>query len=306
MPKLVAPLFSFQAHGSLAKSVYFSRSRDTNLARRIPVPTDARTLPQLYQRWRFTDARYYWRTLSDAQRAAWNTDAHPHQLTGWAWFLSSYLPNPPDQVLWLRLDTTSDVLAPDSSGKANHAGISRAVRVPAIIDAGRDFAAFFAALVAESSASLHTPNAFTLMTWLSLSSGFAAAPTIIWLFYRLVGYRGYEIQNVPPNGTIHLRTGDGTIADASLGDLWTDLGWHHLAVTYDAVQAASFIDGVPHATSPDVRPSIGDPDVQLIFANVWGTDYTFGLDDVRMYNRALSPEHIREIATTQVYPSPPA
>lgn len=304
MAKLIAPLLSFRAHGSLTRSLSYKRLRRLNLAGAVPTHPDARTLPQLYQRWRFVDARYYWHSLSAAARATWETNARPTNTTGWAYFLSSYLSNPTDQVLWLRLDSLDNLTAPDSSGKGNHAELTWTTSSPGVIDRARTFNEWVGSLEVPHHSSLSPSDAITLSTWLKADDDLTTIWNTTAIFGKLAASNGYNLFLIPGPVRWRFGSGDGAILYANLGTPWPDLDWHHLAITYEGSQAISYVDGLPHESSNNVRPSLGDSGLSLGVNVTFGLSFLNHMDDIRLYNRALSPAHIRDIATTQYYPTP--
>jgi len=77
--------------------------------------------------------------------------------------------------------------------------------------------------------------------------------------------------------------------------------WHHLAGTYDGSNLNLYIDGGSEATTPHV----GSIDISTFNVNI-GSDaaqtwmwYNGLIDDVRIYNRALSQQEIHQIIVTK-------
>ena len=71
--------------------------------------------------------------------------------------------------------------------------------------------------------------------------------------------------------------------------------WYHVAATRSSQTYALYIDGVQVATSIDSN-TIPDPDARLTIGQTQDTNFFDGLiDEVRIYNRALSASEIRAI-----------
>lgn len=70
--------------------------------------------------------------------------------------------------------------------------------------------------------------------------------------------------------------------------------WHHVAVTYDAITTTLklFKDGQLIATNTDVEPVDGGNIVRLGAFNNAANSFTGTMDEVRIWNRALSPGEI--------------
>ncbi len=95
MAKLKNPLLSLRASGSLGQLLSFCRRKNANIVEKKPVPVDAATSAQLYHRNMFGLCVDLWHTLSDAEKAVWESAGTVRHMTGYAWYLSQCLrPNP--------------------------------------------------------------------------------------------------------------------------------------------------------------------------------------------------------------------
>ena len=95
MAKLKNPLFGFNARGSLRKLVSFRQRGQQTIAENIPSHPDARTSAQLEHRTMFQMCTNLWHTLSDTEKATWESIARPFHMTGYAYYQSQCLrPNP--------------------------------------------------------------------------------------------------------------------------------------------------------------------------------------------------------------------
>lgn len=121
MSKLKNPLLSLDARNTLGESVTFARRRQVNIAEKKPIPTDPKTLAQIYQRWDYQDGIWAWKALSQAQKQVYQTAASRYHMTGFAYFMRGYLKNLPDLLGRWRLDEKTGAIAYDSS-KNNHNG----------------------------------------------------------------------------------------------------------------------------------------------------------------------------------------
>ena len=86
-----------------------------------------------------------------------------------------------------------------------------------------------------------------------------------------------------------------------------DTNWHHLALTHDGTMLRLYIDGVQRAslqpasllkveTNPDREVFVGkDP---------WGNTFNGVIDDVRLYDRALSSSELLALASVPADPTP--
>jgi concanavalin A-like lectin/glucanase superfamily protein len=70
--------------------------------------------------------------------------------------------------------------------------------------------------------------------------------------------------------------------------------WSHLAVAYDGTTVRLYVNGVQAATSAAGGPMAGSTQPLKLGGNaVWGEWFAGLLDDVRVYNRALSATEIQ-------------
>lgn len=137
MSKLKAPLLSFGAKGSLGKSLTFQEAAQGTNVRSKPTPTDPYTLAQAYHRWDYQDYAYQWRLLTLAQKATWETNARPHRITGFNYYMRTMLTTRPDIIACYRLDEPNNNTARDTGPHALHATIHGASRITGVIDHAR-------------------------------------------------------------------------------------------------------------------------------------------------------------------------
>jgi PKD repeat protein len=74
-------------------------------------------------------------------------------------------------------------------------------------------------------------------------------------------------------------------------------GWHHVACTYDGATAKIYIDGQLDVETPLVRTPAGFSDaiLQIGYSDNEGDFFDGAIDDVRIYNRALSASEIMQL-----------
>lgn len=133
MAKAKAPLLSLGAHGSIAKTLTFQKKGSQTIVRKRPVPTDRKTLPQIYHRWDYQDYAALWHYLTDNEKEEWETNARPLHITGFNYWMSTRLNTLPDIGGRWRFDEVSGAAAQDSSKNQNTGTICGAQHVPGII-----------------------------------------------------------------------------------------------------------------------------------------------------------------------------
>lgn len=118
MAKIIAPLLSLSAWGTIAKRITFRRHGRLVRALAIPLPTDAKTAIQRAQRLLFQDAVAWWHDLSTEERLVYDAPGRAHHMSGYAYFIKTYLLNPP-AATFLSLTDTPDIY----TGEAGHSPI---------------------------------------------------------------------------------------------------------------------------------------------------------------------------------------
>ena len=80
----------------------------------------------------------------------------------------------------------------------------------------------------------------------------------------------------------------------------SDSTWHHVAATYDGVTQKLYIDGVVKASAPKLG-SIAVNSNHVFIGSAGGTTRFFDgcLDDIRVYNRILTPSEIESLAVVR-------
>src|SRR5262249_14065065 len=102
------------------------------------------------------------------------------------------------------------------------------------------------------------------------------------------------IRRSPLNGTIDQHAGTATrLAPGA---------WHHLAATYDGSVLRMYVDGVQVGTlnAPgNIATTVGAP-LEIGGDALWGEFWSGLIDDVRIYNRALSAAEVTTNMNTPV------
>lgn len=302
MAKLKQPLGSFKAHGSLGSFLTFSKFRSTTVAKRIPTHPDARTLPQLYQRWRYYDAVQYWHSLSLAQQQAYRTLGVPHHLTAYQMFIRTYLRSPIDQVLWLRMDAPTPTTVHDFSLTGNDGTITGCTRAPGIIDGCLQWDGLDDWILCPTNDTLDITHAdFTIMLWLNAEQ-IADWNTFLWKYDAGIGLI-YAAEHIPPWRAYFQHYYPGGSCNLYCTTVIAD-NWNHVTFKRESNVGYLLINGVQENTAPYTgntrRPTI---DLRFGGRHDLGLQRFDGLiDDIRVYNRALSHDHIKVIATQELYP----
>jgi hypothetical protein len=150
-----------------------------------------------------------------------------------------------------------------------------------------------------NSDSLQIQDAITIAFWFNV-----VAFENSWEAILSKGDSAYRVSRGPGDG-------DGThmgISGTTGGDgagwfngptIVTDGLWHHFAGTYDGAEGRIYIDGVLDATTPATGQMNIEPENFWIGNNSQNVDRFFHgmLDDVRLYNQALSEADVVKLAS---------
>lgn len=304
MPKTKLPLFSFDAKGSLANSLTFAHTLQGTVAKRIPSHVDAHTLPQMYQRWAFIDAKHYWRSLTQTQRDTYETDARAFHITGWSYFLGQYLLAPFDLLLWVRLDGLLGNLEPDYSPHANNGTVFGATPTPAQIFQGRRYDGVDDYISCGNDNSLNLLTDFTVMTWVYVEA-YDTGKYSQNIVCRTGWGMPWGLRLISSSGRpqISLKHAEGFENIAGLTPI-TPGSFFHVAATVRQQQLLEiFVNGrFDSERAIAILPDSAPDQFTYLGHNI---QWLHGiLDDSRIYSRPLSHEHIFEIFSQELW-SPP-
>ncbi|MEE9572503.1 MAG: hypothetical protein V3W20_05620 [Candidatus Neomarinimicrobiota bacterium] len=99
MAKVLSPLFSLDASGSIGNLLTYTESKDTKIVKLFHVSPDADTSAQQIQRQKYIDGVEVWNSLDPAMKQIFESLAEGQALTGFNFFMSEYLNgNDPIQV----------------------------------------------------------------------------------------------------------------------------------------------------------------------------------------------------------------
>jgi Concanavalin A-like lectin/glucanases superfamily/Galactose oxidase-like, Early set domain/Bacterial Ig domain len=213
-------------------------------------------------------------------------------------------PPPTGLVAAYGFEETSGTAVSDSSPAANPGTISGAAARTAAGKIGRaiDFDGVNDYVSVADANSLDLSTGMTLEAWVQLDTVSSWRTTILkekpgGLVYALYA----NSSSARPQGEIVTGAGAGTDRLAGIGPALTAGTWTHLALTYDNAQLRLYKNGVQvvQAASTGAIQASANP-LRIGGNAIWG-EYTDGrIDEVRVYNRALSAAEITSDMTTPV------
>lgn len=202
-----------------------------------------------------------------------------------------------------KFDEGSGNIAYDSSGLGNNGTIYGATWSSDCIS-GKclDFDGIDDYVKVPNSPTLTIDGEITLEAWVYLRGWNRAYPGIASKYYP----RGYllGIQNSTGKWTFWLRTKEG-----GLGIIWSDdlaefNKWVHLAVVRDSNNIVKmYVNGTLQSTTITLKGSIAEPDRDFLIGQ-WDGYINGKIDEVIVYNRALSEAEIKAHANGNYQPLP--
>lgn len=136
MPKVRAPLFSFDASGPVGNDIsYRRRGRDT-IAEKRPVVPDQQTWRQRRHRFDYQNYAVWWKQLSAVDQAVWTATGRPLGITGFNAWMQDRLTTLPDIAGRWWLDEEYGSVVRDSGKLGNNGTIFGALWVPGPMNGG--------------------------------------------------------------------------------------------------------------------------------------------------------------------------
>jgi hypothetical protein len=192
-------------------------------------------------------------------------------------------------------DETSGTIAHDASGNANNGTLAcngcsilpnwaAGMRNGALNFSGpNDLASV------PDSASLHVTNNFTIAFWLKKAAG---ASNLTYLSKGAFN-NGFMVATGNPGTYIYINLFSNNVGTARCIDngVILDQTWEHIAVTYNGTTIQFYINGAPSVSCSATVP-VGVSSSPLSIGGVNGSSPTGTMDEVRIYNRALSAQEV--------------
>ncbi len=196
----------------------------------------------------------------------------------------------------------SGLTAHDSSGNGNTGTVAGATwTASGKLGGALSFDGTASAVNVASASSLDLGSAMTLEAWVyptTSALSFRAVVAKNYGYYLYASVAGYCGNGMPLGGFQETAASSATSCAAQALAVGA---WTHLAVTYDGASVVLYENGAEVATAATTGAILGTTGSLQIGASQYGEHFAGSLDEVRIYNRALSAA---EIASDMVTPLP--
>jgi hypothetical protein len=193
----------------------------------------------------------------------------------------------------------SGVQVPDASGQGNTGTISSATWTTAgKFGAALSFNGSSSWVTVADAASLDLTTGMTIEAWVNPSSGSGWRSVVLKERAGGLAYALYSANNGSrPAGYVHTSTDIGASGTSAVPfNVWT-----HLALTYDGATIRLFVNGVQVGSRAAAGAAVVTSGALRIGGNsVWGEYFKGKIDEVRIYNRALTAAQIQTDMNTPI------
>lgn len=296
MAKLRGPLLSFQASQKLGSQLSYQHRPGLERVTAIPIPSQPRTLPQVYHRQNYTDYVMWWNLLSDAGKAPYETQATGRNFTAYNAWMRQQLLSLSDLAARYHMDDSGADPGRDSGPNAIHGTVFGAVPTPGLWGTALLFDGIDDRVELGSPSELSELPDFSIEAWVKpTKTGFQCVTSKMspaaWEWELLIVGATNR-----PRFTIYTAAGF-VYAVAYATIQLTDSAWHHIiGVLRDTVDIVIWVDNTEYDRNPN-------------FAGVRGPDngapahigrrpsynilpFEGEVEEVRFYNRALATPEV--------------
>lgn len=198
----------------------------------------------------------------------------------------------PVPFLHFTFDACDDGLVWDQSGCGNLGFVSNAMVVPGIKETGLRFDGYRSSIRCAPLSGVNNREALTVAAWVKLDSvEFSGFPTVV----RQEG--AFALRFAENRIGFVLWFGGKPEGIEAKQAAWQPNRWYHLAGTYDGARMRIFIDGHLEGASDERTQGNFDWSATPCWLGACGEDHPFrgAIDEVRLYNTALSPAEIASL-----------
>ncbi len=203
-------------------------------------------------------------------------------------------------------DTATGTTLADNSGGGNAGSISGATWTSAGKSGGAlAFDGVNDMVTVADKASLDLSTGMTLEAWVRPSANSTWRTVVTKETSGNLTYGLFSNSDVPQPSAI-VSIGSSPIQDITRGPSEVSMSsWTHLAATYDGAVLRLYLDGTEVSTA-NVTGAMANSagPLQIGGNNIWAEWFQGQIDDLRVYNRALTPSQLQTDMNTPVAPPP--
>ena len=206
-------------------------------------------------------------------------------------------------VAYWPFDEASGIIAHDASGSGNNGTLeckSNCATLPSwspgIRNGSLNFSVAKDLVTVPDSPDLRVTNPFSFAFWVKVSAGATNISYIDKVNLSSVA-NGYQISTGNPGNYIYINlynNGKEVARCNTAAGAITDQSWEHYAITYDGAHIRLYLNGVQNTVCA-ATASAGTDATPLSIGGPNGSSPTGIMDEVRIYNRALSAAEVANV-----------
>ena len=208
-------------------------------------------------------------------------------------------PPPGAPVASYNFNETTGTLLPDRSGNTNNGTVSGATWAPGHTGGGLAFDGLDDMVTVADTPALRLTTAMTLSAWIRPTGASDWRTVLMKEAPAGLSYALYS-DNAAGRPSGYGRLGPADVSVTAPATLPTNT-WSHVTLTYDGTALRLYVEGTLVATETITGTLTTSTGALRLGGNtVWGEWFSGTLDDVRLYNRVLTPTEITTDRTTPV------
>jgi hypothetical protein len=199
-------------------------------------------------------------------------------------------------VGYWKLDEGAGTTASDSSGNNNTGTLTNGpIWTVGKINNALSFNGANQSVIVNNSVNLSGMSGLTISTWVKFSSTSSGDAILLAKRHSSSPFNSYIIQTYMENKryqpTVCNSSGTCNEFMSSSNDSITFDTWQHVVLRYDGAIVSMYIDGLPSGNTASLSGNVLASDGVLLIASL-SPNSIAALDDIRIYNRALSTADI--------------
>jgi hypothetical protein len=187
----------------------------------------------------------------------------------------------------------------DASGWGNNGTVKNGARTgPGRVQGGGVFDGKSSLVYVDENPSLELTGAMTVAAWVTLDSLPNRLADIVIKGHRLAPWQSYELlyDNVTQQFGFSIANSSGDYPGSKGPGTVSPGAWYHVVGVYDGSHIVTYVNGVAGARGAySGEPYLALGPLYIGDEGDGGTDLPGTLDEIRIYDRALSPEEVAEL-----------